>query len=192
MDSNYTAVLLLLDNSGSMAGRIVTMRDALHGMLEEQTRKLAGYLTVDVAYYDTGLYYVEKFADPLQVYLDYGYGGGGTSTIFCMFQAVTKLYQTIQSKPENQRPGHVVVIVATDGDPGNRGYQSQLADFVRDRTADGWDFVYLNASGDEEGYRYVSIPKANQISHSFDAAGIQKMTKALSSFVEKSRAKVVK
>jgi uncharacterized protein YegL len=191
-DANYTAVLLLLDNSGSMAGRTKSMQDALHGMLEEQTRKLAGYLTVDVAYYDNALYYAEVFADPLQVYLSYGFGGGGTSTITCMFNAVTKFNRAIQGKAENNRPGHVVVIVATDGDPGSTEYQSELYELVKDRTAAGWDFVYLNASGDPDGYRYVSIPRENQISHSFDATGIKRMTKALSGFVEKSRAKVVK
>jgi uncharacterized protein YegL len=191
-NSNYTAVLLVLDNSGSMNGsRTVAMQKALHGMLETQSRKLAGYLTVDVSYYDNYLYYNTKFADPLMLYLDYKEGGGGTSTVTCMHKAVSAFDTSISELTEDKRPGHVVVIVATDGDSGNTSLQSQLQVLVQSKIKSGWDFVFLDASGRGTGYQELSIPKENVITHRFDSKGMEKMVTKLNGFVEKSRAKVV-
>jgi len=187
-DPNYTAVLLVLDNSGSMGGAPQgAMRTALHEVMEQQGRKLAGYLTFDVAYYDTSLFYVETMADPFTLYLDYGRGGGGTMTCRSTLRAIEQFEANINKLPEAKRPGHVVVIVCTDGDTGDHQFAGAVKNKINALRKKKWDFAYLFAGQSLRGNEVLDIPSSNAIAHGFNKEGIAKMVTKLNSFITTAR-----
>lgn len=59
-NQDYTAVLFIIDRSGSMTWIKEDMEGGINGVLEEQ-KKLPGEVTVDVAYFDSELIYEDRF-----------------------------------------------------------------------------------------------------------------------------------
>lgn len=194
---NYTAVMFVLDVSGSMSeshdGRrhkYQIMQDAMHKMLEQQARKLAGYITVDVTYFDDVAYEGEFDADPMTVNLSL-WAGGGTQLFDSTAALVDNFEKRIKAKPADEQPGHVVVVVMTDGqsygpqtDNGRR-----LPSTVQRLKGEGWDFAYLAAdtSSHHGALAQLGISADCMVSENPNDKGIQIMADKLGEFISMSR-----
>ena len=66
MDKNYTAMLLVVDRSGSMASIRAEMEESLQALLAEQAKE-PGLTTVDLATFDTAYELTHRMADPANV-----------------------------------------------------------------------------------------------------------------------------
>jgi hypothetical protein len=183
---NYTALLFILDASGSMDGRYPMMEDALHMMLEQQARKLAGFLTVDVGYFENYATQGEQDGDPMLIHLNM-FANGGTNVYDSTATLLSTFEGRLSALPEDDKPGHVVVIIMTDGD-SNSAHTSEgrdVANTVRRLTADGWDFAFLSAdSGALERVRGdLGIPKDCGVEEDFTEEGVAIMAHKLGEFI---------
>lgn len=195
-NDNYCAVLLVLDSSGSMCDRVgdngeeayAIMQDALHMMLEQQARKLAGYLTVDVGYFENRATQGEQNADPMLINLSM-YAGGGTQIFDSTATLVANFEDRLKALPADEQPGHVVVVVMTDGEsyPADQQAGRNMPATTKRLIGEGWDFAYLAAGGGLGGYRGLGIPKENVINESMTEEGIAIMAEKLGQFVSMSR-----
>lgn len=126
VNENHTAILLLMDCSGSMGDKIDAnttsaqyLDKILYRMLEEQSRKLAGYITIDVAHFGSMSNYISSMNDPLFVQL-YGNDRMGGTYLYEAYTNVTgKFEDKLRQLPEY--PGNVLVVVTTDGESSNSG-----------------------------------------------------------------------
>lgn len=148
-DPNYTAMLLVIDRSGSMS----TIRDDMVGGIETLLRDQAtqpGMLTVDVVTFDDTAEWQHSFADPADVTIEL-VPRGSTALFDALGGAIGHFGQKLADLPEHARPGVVTVVVVTDGEENaSREWTAATvsAEVHRQRDVYGWDFVFLGANQD--------------------------------------------
>lgn len=190
-NKNYTAVLFVLDSSGSMDDDYEPMQEAFHMMLEEQARKMAGFITVDVHYFEETVSWGEEDGDPLTIDLSM-YANGGTQIYNTTGAIVDRFEKRLKALPENNKPGHVVVIVMTDGDSNRAtndyGYNVKTQ-IERLTTQDKWDFAFVARTGVDVNTvaSGLGIPKQNTVQERFTAQGIRSIADKLGAFISASR-----
>ena len=148
-DSNYTALLIVLDRSGSMS----SIRNDMVGGLDELLRthaKEPGLLTVDVVTFDDRIEVTHHFAQPNDVHIEL-VPRGSTALHDAMGFAINDFGAELAFLPEHARPGNVQVIIVTDGE--ENASLEYTADTVRKLVKHqieqyNWDFLFLGADQD--------------------------------------------
>jgi Mg-chelatase subunit ChlD len=148
-DDNYTALLLIIDRSGSMSGIRDDMVGGLQTLLAQQASE-PGMLTVDVLTFDDVLEVTHTMADPASVVIELD-PRGSTALFDAIGFGVQGFGKLLGDLPEHARPGTVQVVVVTDGH--ENASREFTADTVRKLVTQqkekyGWDFVFLGANQD--------------------------------------------
>jgi hypothetical protein len=189
---DYTALLFIIDRSGSMYSIKTDMEGGINGVLEEQ-KKLPGDVTVDVAYFDDELTYDERFLS-----LD-------SASISIIPRGMTALHDAIVSStatfgdalsqlPEEERPGNVMVIVVTDG-LENASKESRISDvkdiITHQQDVYGWEFLFLGANQDalETGESF-GLRKGASMTYAATRGGTMDASNFISASVTRSRTRV--
>ena len=148
-DPNYTALLIVLDRSGSMS----SIRDDMVGGLEQLLHTHAaepGLLTVDIVTFDDRIEVTHHFADPREVAVEL-VPRGMTALHDAMGHAINGFGAQLAALPEHARPGNAQVIVVTDGyENASKEYTAEAVRrlVVTQTETFGWDFVFLGADQD--------------------------------------------
>lgn len=148
-DPNYSALLLIIDRSGSMSSIRDEMVGSLTSLLRDQAHQ-PGILTVDIVTFDDRIETTHVQADPssLQVELD---PRGMTALLDAIGIGVSEFGARLAAMPERARPGTVLVVVATDGqENASHEWTPKTIKKLLDRQGStyGWDFVFLGADQD--------------------------------------------
>jgi hypothetical protein len=148
-DSNYTAMLLVIDRSGSMSSIRDDMIGGMQALLADQAAQ-PGMLTVDVVTFDDVVEWQHSFADPQDVVLEL-VPRGMTALYDALGGAIGQFGHNLAELPEHARPGVVTVVVVTDGE--ENASREWTAEAVRDavklqQDTYNWDFVFLGANQD--------------------------------------------
>lgn len=148
-DQNYTALLLVLDRSGSMESIQREMEGSLKELINRQAAE-EGLLTVDLVTFDDQIEHVFSLASPnkLKVKIE---PRGMTALFDAIGSSVQKFEHVISSLPEHARPGKTQVIVVTDGqENASQEYSAASVKKLieRKKMDSGWDFVFLGANQD--------------------------------------------
>lgn len=151
-DPGYVHYVMIIDRSGSMR----TIKDDTQGGIRAFVAKQlegvdASKRTVSFYQFDT---VHDKLLDfePLARAADYELSPrGGTALLDACGQAVTEVGEKLAALPEDRRPGHVRVIIATDGqENSSKKYtRAQVRELIsRQQDAYDWKFTYLGANQD--------------------------------------------
>lgn len=146
---DYTALLLIVDRSGSMG----SIRDDMVGGLETLLAKQAqqpGRLTVDIVAFDDRVEHQATFADPATVRVELE-PRGMTALLDALGESLEGFRSALNAMPEHARPDTVQVVVVTDGqeNASTTWTLPRVNRLVTELTAElGWDFVYLGAGQD--------------------------------------------
>ena len=148
-DTNYTAMLLIVDRSGSMS----TIRDDMVGGLEQLIRAqvdLPGMTTIDIVTFDNTPELTHHFADPRDVQVEL-VPRGGTALYDAIGWAFNGFGQALAELPEHARPGTVLVTIVTDGEENSSlEYSAEAVKQIitHQEAAFDWDVSYLGANQD--------------------------------------------
>ena len=190
-DPNYTAMLLVIDRSGSMASIRDDMVGGLTAMLAEQAAE-PGLLTVDIVTFDTEIELQCSLADPkaVTVTLD---PRGGTALYDAVGQSVTEFGRVLAALPEHARPETVQVVVVTDGDENSSrefGRDAVRALVTQQKEQYAWDFVFLGANQDAvfAGQR-LGFDADSSMTYAAGAEGVAGMSASMGRYVKDVRSK---
>jgi len=148
-DTNYTAMLIVLDRSGSMASIRTDMEGGIQQLIAHHAAQ-PGFVTVDLVTFDTEIEHTHAFANPndVKVVLE---PRGGTSLYDAIGISFTGFGAALAALPDHARPSNVLVTIVTDGEENSsREYTAahvkQLIEHQRD--AYDWDISFLGANQD--------------------------------------------
>lgn len=152
-DINATEIAYILDRSGSMD----TLREAAVSAFNEflgAQRAVPGTARLTLVLFDN-VYEVPVDGVPLPevtelVAKDF-VPRGSTALLDAIGRTVLKLDAAIEGRPEQLRPGKVVVAIFTDGqENASREFDDrQVGDLIRKyREERGWEFIFLAANQD--------------------------------------------
>jgi uncharacterized protein YegL len=190
-DPNYTALLLVIDRSGSMQSIKTDMEGGLTTLLDEQMAE-PGLLTVDMFTFDTQVERVCSIADPTTVNVLIE-PRGSTALYDAIGIAVTEFGRTLEAMPEHARPETVQVIVVTDGheNASVEWRASAIKDLVtKQKDEYQWDFVFLGANQDAvlSGVD-LGFDAGSSLSFMPGAAGVDASAKSMSRYMSDVRRK---
>jgi hypothetical protein len=148
-NADYTALLFIVDRSGSMASIASDMEGAIRTLLDEQ-RALPGKLTVDFVRFDDQVEYVTSMADPATIVIKIS-PRNMTALNDAIGTAFNKFGATLAAMPEDERPGKVIVAIVTDGmENASKDFTGpQVKALIeQQREVYSWDVLYLGANQD--------------------------------------------
>lgn len=189
-NSNYTALLFVIDESGSMWNIASDMEGGIKTLLDEQD-KLDGKLTVDVAYFDDGFRYPVSMAPASEARIEI-IPDGMTALHDAIVRASTQFGKTLADLPEEERPGTVMVVVVTDG-LENSSKESTKADvkalITKQQDEYNWNFVFLGANQDAVlAGEAFGLRKGASLTYTTSAAGVATASSLLSNYATTTRA----
>ena len=189
---DYTALLFIIDRSGSMYSIKSDMEGGINGVLEEQ-KKLPGEVTVDVAYFDYELTYDDRFLSLDSASIEIS-PRGSTALFDAIVVSTSKFGDALSQLPEEDRPGNVMVIVVTDGEE-NASKEAKISDvkalITHQQDVYNWEFLFLGANQDamKTGESF-GLRKGSSMTYQATAAGTMDASNFISASVTRSRTRV--
>jgi hypothetical protein len=188
-DPNYTALMLIIDRSGSMSSIRDDMVGGLNGLLEEQ-KKQPGLLTVSVVSFDNAVELPHRMAAPSGVTVELD-PRGATALYDAMGFGINTMASDIDALPEHAKPSTVQIIVVTDGEENASGeYSGKLIKkLVTEKTkSENWDFVFLGANQDAVmKAAELGIGEGSALTYDAGADGVQNMASSANRYMSDRR-----
>lgn len=149
-DQNLTHLAILVDRSGSMGSIAKDMNGGIRQLLADQA-KAPGSVVVDVTTFDTIVEFPFEGVRPDDIKVDVLVPRGGTALNDALGATIVRLGEKLAALNEDDRPGHVIFVIATDGaENSSREYTTaQVAAMVTEqREKWGWEFIFMAANID--------------------------------------------
>lgn len=152
-DVNKTAILMIIDRSGSMGGISDDVVGGFNAFVEEQ-RKLPGEASLTLVQFDDK--YERNYLNmPLSDVPPMVHKPRGLTALYdAIGRGVTELGEHLATVPEDHRPRQVIVVIMTDGHD-NRSREWSLAQVKalveQQREKYNWEFVFTGANIDAFG-----------------------------------------
>lgn len=193
MRDDLTAILVVLDRSGSMAPLTHDTVGGFNSFLEHQKAEPGDAVVTLVLFNDR---YEAVFnalpiaqVEPLTA-RSYS-PSGGTALLDAVGRGVNDLGRKLAGMAEKDRPGKVIVAIMTDGEENaSREYtREQVRKMIEEQTSKyNWSFLFLGANIDAFGEAgKIGIGAANAMNFVADAQGVAASLGALSACVSAFR-----
>lgn len=146
---DYTAHLLIVDRSGSMAIIKQDMEGGIKELLKSQD-ELPGKYTIDIAYFDYEFEYPTKMALAASASVSI-VPRGSTALHDAIGRATVEFGASLAAMPEDERPGKVLVTVITDGgENASREFTGKSVKELIEKQKNefNWEFTFLGANQD--------------------------------------------
>ncbi|MGW5387771.1 vWA domain-containing protein [Nocardia sp. NPDC003963] len=147
---DLTTIAVLLDRSGSMQTIKSDTEGGLAAYFEEQ-RKVENSVRVTLAQFDTEYECVYSNIPIAEVPAPALQPRGGTALYDAIGKLVTDLGTELAARPEDERPGTVIVVVLTDGHENSSREWTHAAVrslIEQQQNVYSWDFLFLGANMD--------------------------------------------
>ena len=188
-DPNYTALMLIIDRSGSMSSIRDDMVGGLTALVEEQ-RKQPGLLTISMVSFDNQVELQHQMATPSAVNIQLE-PRGGTALYDGMGFGLNTLQADIDALPDHAKPETVQVVVVTDGHENASGEYSgvTIKKLVTEKTKDhNWDIVFLGANQDAVmKAAELGIDRDRSMTYGANRDGVSNATESMSRYMSDRR-----
>ena len=182
---NYTHCTVLVDHSGSMAGKDAEATNGIK-VLQEDQFALPGEFTLTIAEFDTTYQRVRSMiTEPFPYVLR---PAGGTALLDSVAKEIAATGQDLADIPEDQRPEHVIFVIVTDGEENSstKTTLEEVKDLIQhQQDAYKWEFLFLGA--DTAAWMGKALGSAHTTSYTNDAAGTQAVYASTSDFLRSTR-----
>jgi hypothetical protein len=200
-DSNYTAIFLLVDRSGSMATIQQAAEDSINEYVGEQ-RARPGRTTIRIVQFDAptsfGLHEGPEWylahcpsIDPALIEPFRLHPRGQTALYDALVRGIDEFGAELAALPEQHRPGTVIFAVLTDGkENASTAVASDVRTRIeRQRNQYGWHVVYLGANQDAilEGER-IGVPRHSSMTYAATDGGTHAASESLRGYTASAAA----
>lgn len=176
-DQGYRHYVLVVDRSGSMVPIAEETQNGVRLFVSEQ-REIPGRATLSLYQFDHEHDTVHDFAALRDVTPYTLVPRGNTALLDACGFAITKVGVKLDAMPEEERPGKVIVLIATDGQENfSREYTlAQVREMItRQREEYRWEFSYVGANQDSFAEaRGMGIPTASTMDYADTNIGTRK------------------
>jgi hypothetical protein len=185
-DQAYAHYILIIDRSGSMSAIRAETQEGIRGFVTSQRDALpAGHRgTLSLFQFDTEHDAICEFAALADVPPYDLHPRNGTALLDAVGFAVTGEGEKLAAIPEGERPGKVVVLIATDGleNSSREWTKARVKDLITRQWRDyGWEFTFIGANQDafaEAGD--IGIAHASSATYDASPAGTDSAWRGLS------------
>lgn len=153
MDTNYTAMALVVDRSGSMHSMAADVKGSVKQLIGDQ-KKNEGKATLTVSQFDHTYEVIHNHKNIQEVDEDQFNKAytprGSTALLDAIGRATLDMQQEIDKMAVEDRPQRVIVAVITDGyeNASTEFNIDQIKEMIKSKEAQGWDFMFMGASLD--------------------------------------------
>lgn len=153
MNTNYAALALVVDRSGSMGPIATDVRGSVKQFISDQKAK-EGDARLTVVQFDHAYEVVHNFTNVKEVneqkFADEYSPRGSTALLDAIGRTTIELSQRLDGMAEADRPKRVVVAIITDGlENASKEFNlAQVKEMIQSKEAAGWDFMFLGATLD--------------------------------------------
>lgn len=149
MDKDFTAILCVVDRSGSIQVARNEYEEALQGFLTEQGKQ-PGLTRVDFTTFSTAYSLDFRGADPLSITVKIE-PRGGTALYDAIGHCINGFTSEMEKLPPHARPSKTVLLVASDGQDNSSIQHSvesvrELVQVKQD--VEGWEALFMGAEQD--------------------------------------------
>lgn len=189
-DSNFTAVAIVVDRSGSMGSMRAEAEGGVNALIQEQAKD-AGRTTVRVDQFDDYYESVFKSVDAKDAPKYVLEPRGMTALLDAIGKSIVDFGKELSDMPENERPGNVVFAVMTDGfENRSREYTAErIKELIKEHEDKyNWTFLFLGADLSVSQAASLGFGAHNTIT--FDSSNVANATNvygAASSYVTRTR-----
>lgn len=188
-DPDYTALMLIVDRSGSMSSIKDDMIGGLTALVEEQKAQ-PGLLTISMVSFDDTVELVHSMASPDSVNIELE-PRGSTALYDALGFGLNALQSSIDALPDHAKPGTVQIIVVTDGEENASGEYNGITvkNLITEKTQkNNWDVVFLGANQDAVmKAAALGIKAGSAMTYDADADGVKGATHSLNRYVRDRR-----
>lgn len=186
----YTAILVVLDNSGSMSDIARTVEDSLAQVAREQAA-LPGDCTFDLVRFSSEVHYEQQnvAAKDFRPRLS---PSGMTALYDAIVFGVTWFRERLDDLDDADKPEFVQIVVATDGEENSSTAVDAL--LVRDTVAMhtqayGWDFTFIGANQDAiMAGALLGFEGKKSMTFNATDAGVKGAASGLAAYIAQTRA----
>lgn len=186
---DYTAIMLLIDRSGSMDRIRRAAEDGINEFIRGQSGAgTPGHRTIRIAKFDNQYDAVCESLDPAGIEPFQLAPRGSTALLDAMGRAINEFGEELAALPEHERPGTVILAVMTDGlENASREHTwDQIKVMVQRQEHEfGWQVLYLGANQDaiEVGSK-LGVSADRSMTYTPSDHGTRSMTRTVASYVE--------
>ena len=187
-DPNYTALMLIVDRSGSMSSIRDDMVGGLTTLVEEQ-KKQPGLLTISMVSFDNQVELQHQMATPDAVSIQLE-PRGGTALFDAMGFGLNTMQADIDALPDHAKPDTVQVVVVTDGHENASGEYTgkTVKRLVEEKTKENWDIVFLGANQDAVmKAAELGIMRDRSMTYGANRDGVSNATESMSRYMSDRR-----
>lgn len=156
-DASYTEIIVVADRSGSMGGtadgeytKAQRSTDGVRDLVAKH-KALPGRVRFSLYQFDTIHDTVAECAETLDWTC---VPRGGTALLDALGKAITETGERLERMPEDQRPGKVIVVTATDGEENSSvdwTLEALRKLITQQKDQYDWDFAFIGADIDAFG-----------------------------------------
>lgn len=189
-NDSKTEILVICDRSGSMDTIAADMEGGLRQFIVDQ-QEVGGECYLSLAQFDHE-YQMLHLGVPIAQVPDYHLvPRGSTALLDAIGRATTELGERLSAMPEEDRPGHVVVLIITDGfeNSSREWVLEKVKARIQEQTDQySWTFMYLGANQDAiQAGAGLGVATANSLTYNASPVGAQNVFAAASAATTRSR-----
>ncbi|MDP0489833.1 MAG: VWA domain-containing protein [Verrucomicrobiota bacterium JB023] len=193
MNNDLTEIAFILDSSGSMLALAQPAIDGFNSFLGDQLAAPGqARLSLALFNHDYSLPVASLPLEDVRELTPATYRPSGTTALLdAIGRTIDDLGKRLANMPENERPGHIVVAIFTDGlENSSTDYTlAQVQSLITHQTEKyNWEFLFLAANQDALATAArMGIPEKSASTIEFSHEGLASSTEAFSSSIRESR-----
>jgi len=188
MKNGKTALVFIVDRSGSMYSIASDIQGAIKSVLSDQQENYKGDIDVTFVRFDTQ--YEEVFSgtpikdiseDDLKIE-----PRGSTALLDAMGQTLNTFERKFSETAKKNRPEKVLFLIITDGEENASKEYSRDRVFGMIKTLErdhDWGFTFIGANQDAiQAGHSIGVMRSKSLNYDADAVGVQNMSRSVSNF----------